>query len=204
MTVPPDFDQLVGGDVDPNDRARLRRVHELLMQAGPPAEISPELEAGPTLGMTLGRQGRRGRVRTGVLLLAAAIAVLVLAFLGGYIVGNKGGGTSAERVLQLKGTSTAPSAFASLDIEPVDHAGNWPMKLTVSGLPTLGGGSYYEVFLVRDGKPFAPCGSFKVAPGRPTTVSLNAPYRLQTGDTWIVTRQTGDDATAGQTVLRPT
>ena len=37
-----------------------------------------------------------------------------------------------------------------------------------------------------------------------TKVTLNAPYRLQTGDTWIVTRQTGDDATAGQTVLRPT
>ncbi|MBV8066233.1 MAG: hypothetical protein JOY72_09650 [Actinobacteria bacterium] len=204
MTVPPDFDQLVGGEGDPNERARLRRVHELLVQAGPPPELSPEVEAGPTLGMTLGGRGRRGRVRTGVLLLAAAVSVLVLAFTGGYIVGNdKGGGTAASRVLQLRGTSAVPAALASLEIEPKDVAGNWPMRLIVKGLPQLAGGSYYEVFLVRDGKPYAPCGAFKVASGEVASVQLNAPYRLQPGDTWIVTRQTGDDTTPGPAVLRP-
>ena len=43
MTRGPDFDQLLGGDVDQADRDRLRRVHDLLLQAGPPPELSPEI-----------------------------------------------------------------------------------------------------------------------------------------------------------------
>ena len=40
----PDFDELVGGDVTGDERERLRRAHELLVQTGPPPELSPELE----------------------------------------------------------------------------------------------------------------------------------------------------------------
>jgi hypothetical protein len=204
MTLPPDFDQLVGADVEAAERARLERVHALLVQAGPPAELSPELEAGPALGLTLGRRHGARPIRRGVLLLAAAIAILALAFLGGYVVGNGGGsGTAAGKVLKLTGTPAAPSALASLHVEPVDAAGNWPMQLTVTGLPKLQGRAYYAVFLVRDGKPYAPCGAFKVASGRATTVELNAPYRLKHGDTWVVTRQAPDSRRPGTVVLRP-
>jgi len=200
VTHPPDFDQLVGADVEGAERARLRHVHELLIQAGPPAELSPETEAGPTLAMTLTRRPRRAQ--RSVMLLAAAVAVLVLAFLAGYIAGN-GGSSASGRVLQLAGTAVAPDALASLEIEHADAAGNWPMKLTVTGLPELHGRSYYEVFLVRGGKPYAPCGAFKVAADRGITVQLNAPYRLKEGDTWVITRQTPDSREPGTVVLRP-
>src|SRR5207237_772064 len=42
-TRPPDFDDLVGGEVPREERARLHRVHELLVQADQPPELSPEL-----------------------------------------------------------------------------------------------------------------------------------------------------------------
>jgi hypothetical protein len=200
----PDFDELIGSEVEGAERERLRRVHELLVQAGPPPEIEPGIAAGPTLGMTLGRR-RRSRISRGALLLAAAVAALALAFLGGYLAGN-GHTTSAERVLKLSGTPAAPHALASLQIDPVDAAGNWPMKLTVEGLPALPRHSYYEVYLVRDGKPWASCGSFVVVRGRQqgTTVRLNAPYRLEPGDTWVVTERALRGAEPGKIVLKPT
>jgi hypothetical protein len=202
VTHTPDFDQLVGADVEGAERARLRHVHELLVQAGPPAELSPETEAGPTLGMTLTRRPRRAR--RSVMLLAAAVAVIALAFLGGYIAGNGGGSSASGHVLELAGTAVAPDALASLEIEHVDAAGNWPMTLTVTGLPQLQGRGYYEVFLVRGGKPYAPCGAFKVASDRGITVQLNAPYHLKHGDTWVITRQSPDSREPGTVVLKPT
>ena len=41
-----DLDELLG-DASPDERDRLRRVHELLVEAGPPPELSPELEVTP-------------------------------------------------------------------------------------------------------------------------------------------------------------
>ena len=201
MTQPPDFDQLVGADLDSAERQRLRRMHSLLVQAGPPAELSPALESGPTLGMTIDRRPRRHRRR--LVLLAAAIAVLALAFLGGYISGNGRGGSTSAEVLKLGGTLAAPHALASLQVEPADAAGNWPMHLSVEGLPKLRNGWDYEVYLTRGGKPWASCGSFKVASEGATTVDLNAPYRLEHGDSWVVTRQMVSDAEPGTVVLRP-
>lgn len=202
MTAPPpDFDQLVGADVEGAERARLQRVHSLLVQAGPPPELSPGIEAGPTLAMTMSR--RPARVRRRVLLLAAAIAILGLAFLGGFVAGNRSGTGTAGHVLQLTGTPAAPNAFASLQIQPADAAGNWPMKLSVKGLPELPAGSYYEVFLMRDGKPWGACGSFKVASNQATVVQLTAPYRLQQGDTWDVMRMDTGNPESGVVVLKP-
>ena len=198
---PPDFDQLIGADVESSERARLQHVHALLVQAGPPPELSPSLEAGPTLGMTMARRPARARRR--VLLLAAALSILGLAFLAGFITGNSGGKTTGK-AMQLTGTPAAPNAFASLQIEPVDAAGNWPMRLSVTGLPALSSGQYYEVYLVRGGKQWAPCGSFKVAKGKPTVVQLNAPYRLKHGDTWDVLRVASKGGPEhGVVVLRP-
>jgi hypothetical protein len=204
VTRPPDFDELIGPDVQPSERARLRSVHELLIQAGPPAELSPEIEAGPTLAMTLQRVPRRRGHRT--LLLAAALALVALTFLGGYIVGNgHGNGLDAGKTLSLVGTKAAPDALASLRIQPVDASGNWPMKISATGLPQLPAHGYYSVYLVRDGKPFAPCGYFIVkASDAGVSVWLNAPYKLQAGDTWVVTKQLPGHHEAGPVVLRPT
>jgi Anti-sigma-K factor rskA, C-terminal len=202
----PDFNELVGADLEDDERERLRRVHALLVEAGPPPELSPHLEAGPTLAMTIGGR-RRSTARGRVMLLAAAIAALLLAFLGGYVLGNGGGGTSATgiRVLKLAGTRAAPHALASLEIQPVDAAGNWPMKLSVTGLPKLPARSYYEVYLIRNGKPWGSCGTFVVSgASRATSVSLNAPYRLKRGDSWVVTREPAGASAPGTVVLQPT
>jgi hypothetical protein len=203
MTRPPNFDDLVGTDLDPAERERLRRAHDLLVIAGPPAELSPEFEAGPTLAMTLGRPTRRRVPRRGALL-AAAVVVLALAFLAGFIAGNGGNGVTSGRLLKLEGTKAAPAALASLRIQHVDASGNWPMRLSARGLPKLPPKGYYEVFLVRDGKIFAPCGSFIVkSPDSTVSVQLNAPYRLRTNDTWVVTKQLPGGQEAGAVVLKP-
>ena len=200
MTRPPDFEELVG-DVAASERERFRRVHDMLVAAGPPPELTPQMEAGPTLAMTLGGSRRR-RVKRRTALLAAAVIVLLLAFLGGYIAGNNR--TLSGHVLSLHGTTLAPKANASLRIEDRDEAGNWPMQLAAVGLPKLPPKNYYEVFLVRDGKPFGPCGAFVV--GNPKTgvsVRLNVPYRVRGGDSWVVTRQKPGDDHAGPVVLKP-
>jgi len=199
----PEFDDLVGPDVQGSERERLERVHALLVQAGPPPELAPELEAGPALAITLGRP-RRAKARRTVMLLAAAVAVLALAFLGGYIAGNGHGTSATGHVLKLAGTPAAPHALASLEIEPKNAAGNWTMKLDVEGLPALPRGSYYEMYLVRDGKPWGSCGTFLVAPKQGTTVWLTAPYRLKPGDSWVVTRTTFRGPEPGPVVLTPT
>ena len=87
----PDFDQLVDlTDVSPEDEARLRRVHEMLVAAGPP----PELPRGhrPGARHAAGRQGRRaldaGAARPVAALLIAA-AVAAACFGGGYVLANQ-------------------------------------------------------------------------------------------------------------------
>ena len=204
MTRPPNFDELVDADLDPAERERLRRVHDLLVTAGPPPELTPEFEAGPTLAMTLGRSTRR-RVQRRTALLAAAVVVLLLAFLGGYIAGNSGdNGLASGQLLKLKGTKSAPAALASLRLQPVDGSGNWPMRLSVRGLPKLPPKGYYEVFLVRNGEIYAPCGSFVVRSADSTvSVQLNAPYHLRHGDSWVVTKHLPGERKAGAIVLQP-
>ncbi len=189
MSRGPDFEDVVGPETTGAERERLQRTHDLLVTAGPPPELSPELASGPTLAMTLGR--RPGRARHRLALLAAAVVIVALVFLGGYVTGNRGGGSSgvkAVRTLQLRGTTAAPDALASLRLLPAD-AGNWPMTLSVTGLPATSQG-YYEVYLVRPGKPWASCGAFVVAgASKATVVTLNAPYRLGASDRWVVTMQ---------------
>ena len=39
MTRTPDFDELVGVDIERDERDRLLRMHAVLLEAGPPAEL---------------------------------------------------------------------------------------------------------------------------------------------------------------------
>ena len=203
MTRTPDFDDIVGHDLHHEERDRLERVHELLVIAGPPPELTPEMERGPTLAMTLGGPSRR-RIERRVALLAAAVVVLVLAFLGGYLAGNGSVGTlSSGHTLNLVGTAQAPGALAALHVQDADPAGNWPMTLSATGLPKLPPRGYYEVFLTRNGKIFAPCGVFLVKSATAAvSVQLNAPYDLHRGDGWVVTKQLPGQREAGPIVLK--
>ena len=60
------LDELIGADTTGAERERLQRAHDMLLEAGPPPELSPKLEEGPTLGMTLSK--RRAVKRRGMLL----------------------------------------------------------------------------------------------------------------------------------------
>jgi hypothetical protein len=197
----PRFDDLIDETVTGAERERLRQTHELLVAAGPPAELPPHLEAGPTLAMTLARERKPARRR--IALLAAAVAVLAAAFLLGYLAGNRGGGLARGETLELTGTKAAPNALASLQVLPADTSGNWPMKFSATGLPKVGPKQYYVVYLERNDKIYAPCGSF-VTNGDAVSVTLNAPYKLKPHDTWVVTKNTWGNHKPGAVVLRPT
>lgn len=203
MSREPRLDELIGAEEPGGERQRLEHVHDLLLRAGPPAELTPELEAGPTLAMTLGR--RRRSIRPRAMLLLAAALVVLLVFLGGYAVGNRGGGSASAiraKLIAFKGTAAAPHARASLDVwRP--HDGNWGMTLSVEGLRKLPLPRYYEVYVLRHGRILGSCGTFRVAGPEPVKVNLNAPYPLEHGDTWVVTRQGAGGSEPGTTVLRP-
>jgi hypothetical protein len=168
--VSPDFDDLIGDGVEPSERERLRRAHEALLVAGPPSE----LPAG------LARPRGPARRQRPVLLLAAAVAVAA-AFFGGWLAGGAGG-EDADFSLAMEGTAPARAATATLDVFPIDEAGNWPMKMRISGLPD----GRYELVLTRAGSPVVSCGFFLVH--GPTEATLNAPYKLKTYDGWAVVR----------------
>jgi hypothetical protein len=204
----PRFDELVDAETTGEERERLRHVHELLLEAGPPPELTPKLRTAPGSSGVVRLQRRRVVKRRGLLLLAAALSIVAV-FAAGYAVSsNRNGGsntvsTGVAKTLELTGTRLAPKAQATLDVwKP--QAGNWPMTLSVTGLPKLPPHAYYYVYLVRNGKPWAPCGAFRVAsPSQALTLTLNAPYKLRTSDTWVVTRPSAHGSEPGKTVLHP-
>jgi hypothetical protein len=205
----PNLNDLVGTEVTGAERQRLQQVHELLLEAGPPPEISADLEAGPTLGMTLGRQQhQRRRVKRRAMLLVAAAILVALVFIAGYASRGGGKSGSSQAVIRqaFKGTSVAPQAQGTLEVWSSKDGNNWPMTLTVVGLQQLPPHTNYDVYLVRNGRPWGACGSFRVGgnPQVPVTVTLSAPYTLHKGDTWVVTRPGAGGAEPGRTVLRPT
>jgi hypothetical protein len=202
----PTLDELIGAESSGAERQRLQHVHELLLEAGPPPELSPELEAGPNLKMTMGKRRRVVKQRA-MLLLAAAIAVLAV-FIGGYLAANRGGNSRAggKPVIAqtLKGTPLVPNAQGKLEVWSSKDGHNWPMTLSVVGLPQLRPHTYYEVYLVRHGRPWGSCGTFRVGSSsdQPVTVTLSAPYSLRKGDSWVVTRPGQGGTEPGTTVLR--
>ena len=202
MNREPSLEDLIGADMSGEERERLRQVHGMLLEAGPPPELSPKLEEGPTLGMTL--QRKRALKRRAMLLLAATLAVVGV-FLGGYAVANRGGSGPTPVLSQaLKGTALAPQAQGTLEVWDL-RDGNWPMTLSVVGLKQLAPHRYYEVYLLRHGKPWGSCGTFRVE-GPSTgvvTVTLTAPYTLKKGDSWVVTEPGAGGTEPGKTVLRP-
>jgi len=143
----PTLNELIGDDATGAEREQLQRVHEMLLEAGPPPEISADLEKGPTLAMTLSRKPRR-RPRA-MILLAAALLVGLVFFAGYSVRSNKNASGPVEKPLMaaaLKGTSFAPDAQGTIQVwSDTDGNGNWPMTLRVVGLPKLPPHNVYEV-----------------------------------------------------------
>jgi hypothetical protein len=183
----PDFHDIVGNDVEAGERDRLERVHDLLVEAGPPPELPPALidpDAEYEEAQTFDFLPRR---RAGAML-ALAAAIALIAFLGGFVAGQRKGDQFNEvRAVAMHGTAAVPTASATIRIGELEGGGNWPLKLAVYNLPKLPQKGYYEMLLTRKGKPSASCGTF-VSSGRSVTVRLNAPYNLRRYSGWVVTR----------------
>ena len=164
MTDRPSFDELAGGDdLSPEEAARLQRVHNLLIEAGPPPELPPHLQEPDPEG------GRRDNVvglprrRTGMLLGIAAALVLT-AFLGGFVYGTRHAPFNEDFSVPMHSTAAGSPAKAVIHVGKIDSAGNWPLKVDVENLPELPKGQYYEMFLSRGAdKRAASCGTFRVS-----------------------------------------
>jgi hypothetical protein len=167
-------------------------------------ELAPQLQKAPSAGVIRLRRWRAVK-RRGPLLLIAAVSIPAV-FVSGYVVRAHRGESVPRnpmvRTLALRGTSIAPKARARLEVWHV-RDGNSPLTLSVVGLPKLPPHTYYEVDLLRGKKPFASCGEFRTARSfsHRVTLTLNAPFALRKGDSWVVTRQP-QGREGGVTVLR--
>jgi hypothetical protein len=184
VTRTPDFDELVNGVEDAAGRARLQRVHELLVEAGPPPDLS--LDFAPKAPPTEERRSffSLSRRRLGAAL-ALVGATLVAAFGVGYLVGN----TDSNEALQVEDTValTGSGAGGQIEIGARDEDGNLPMLLSVHGLRKLRGSDYYRLALIKDGRPIVTCGTFNVAGRGETALQMLAAYDLERFEGWAVT-----------------
>jgi hypothetical protein len=182
VTPKPNFDDLVGTDLPASERERLLRVHDLLIEAGPP----PDLVRSPAPSPGERELGVPRRRRLALVAVAAALAIA--AFGVGYLAGDRDGPGTLE-VVEMAGTGTASEARASLEIFDTDEAGNWPMELSVDGLAPSPSGRPYELWLTKGSRLAALCGSFLVEPDGHTVVPMNAPYKLRDFDAWVVVEE---------------
>ena len=186
MNRPPDFDELLEGVDDPRERERLRRVHELLLETDPPPELSPTLVTPPPASPRDLPWQRPRRVRPRAVLV---VAVVITAFLVGYLAGNadsppqgSANGMTIVRTVELAGEGGASGAIG---VGAADETGNWPMVVTTLGLDHVSDGDYYTLKLMKDGEARVTCGTFNVS-GRQTTVRMVASYNLKSFDGWVV------------------
>jgi hypothetical protein len=190
------FEDLVGGvdDLQPEERDRLRRMHELLLQVDAPANVPaglglapPAVAVEPPAEQRAHRPWRR--LRPALILVAAALAAA--AFGAGYVLGDRD--VESVAVIQMTAVGSGRSAATgSIELLPADESGNWPMRVLIRGLePSVGRQDYYELWLTKNGKLAAPCGHFTVHEGL-TTVTLSVPYKLRAYDGWVVTHRGSD------------
>ncbi|HET9508775.1 MAG TPA: anti-sigma factor [Gaiellaceae bacterium] len=185
------FDDLIddGAAIDAEERARLRRVHDLLLQVEAPPEVGPALRQPPPQEAPVRLLPRRRRAP--LALVAAAIALAV--FGGGYLVGERSATPAVVRTIVMEGTAGASGATAAIELLEEDDAGNWPMRVRLRGLePSEDREDFYELWLTREGELAESCGRFTVHEGV-TEVTLSVPYRLRGFDGWVVTRSGSDE-----------
>jgi FlaG/FlaF family flagellin (archaellin) len=185
MNETPDFHELVGDDLSPEEELALARVDHLLRSVTPPvAEVPSSLtEAVERIGTVTPIWTRR-RIALAVAL-AATLAALFFG-VGRWV--NRG--FDAKATVQMTAEAGAPDASAEIKLGSRDAAGNWKMQLVVDGLPHLGDKGYYVLWLAKDGKYAGTCGTFDVN-GR-TTVDMTASYEVSEYDTWVISQAKPD------------
>jgi hypothetical protein len=191
MTRRPDFRELVGDDLAPDEERRLRRAHELLLEAGPLPELPPVLaEPSPEGRRPEGTLSILPRRRTGAAL-ALAAAIALVAFLGGYLAGYRKhdeASFSAAKRVTLHGTARDRNAVVVVEVGRKDASGNLPMLVTARGLKALPATGYYTLALTIHGRPVVTCGTFRVrASGGSTRVRMAVAYDVTRFDGWVIT-----------------
>jgi hypothetical protein len=205
VSRPPEFHELMDEIEQPDERERLQRVHDLLVQAGPPPELSPALASIAPPADAVPEEDERDvswlpRRRLGATLVFVG-AVIAATFGLGYLAGgsDSGGGETASSV-RIENTAPMKSNGAASGVVNVvrrDASGNTPLIVTVRGLAPLAQGDYYILSLAKDGKPTVTCGTFNVASSKQQTLRMSAAYDLKGFDGWVVTRY--DAKTHGET-----
>jgi anti-sigma-K factor RskA len=177
----PDFRDLVGNDLSPEELAELERVDRLLRSVPPPPSEVPG-----TLTRSVERIGSERRLWTPRRLAAVAAIAAGLAALFFGVGRWTDDGTDYRFTIPLRATAGAPSASGLIKVADRDAAtGNWELQLRVSGLPRLSAGEYYVLWLAKNGKYAATCGTFNVGSGT-TTVDMTVSYRLGDYDSWVI------------------
>ena len=168
----PDFRELVGDDLPADERARLQRVHDQLVAAGAPPELSPALQDPPAASGSVSWLPRR---RLGAALVLAA-ALAVAAFAAGFLLGK--GRDSDASAFKPERTAVLGNQGQTVVVRvgKPDGAGNRQMLLTVEGLRRLPQGDYYTLFMTRKGKPVVTCGTFKVSGSERKNVRFTVAY----------------------------
>jgi hypothetical protein len=201
---PPDFHDLVGEEGSAEELARLERTHELLVAAGPPPE-GPVPETPPVPGRVVPLRSRR-RVWAEF---AAVAAVVCLALGVGYLVGARENEFATTHVVAMHGLAPVGGASAELRLGSEDRHGNIPIRMRVDGLPRLPHAGWYELYLSKNGRPGASCGTF-MTDGTNTTVTLSVGYDLadwhEAGvyDGWVITAHVPGNPAASRRVLLTT
>jgi hypothetical protein len=181
----PDLHDLIGDEGTPEELSRLRQVHNMLVAAGPPPELSPRLADVPK---TTVRTGWLPKRRKEVAFVVAA-GVAAAAFGVGFLVGNRGSNDfpSNRSAIQMHPTSHSSTARMSILVGERDSVGNWPLLVHAIGLKQLPKGEWYELYLTRNGKITAWCGAFSVEKDGRTSVRFSVPYKLKGNVGWVVT-----------------
>jgi hypothetical protein len=197
-----DFKDLVDTEaLSPEEEDRLRRVHELLVQAGPPPDLPPSLERTPqTADAEIIQFPLLPKRRWAVTALVAA-ALAAIAFGGGYLFGHSKGSAEAFKVTHVVAMHGPNGAEGVVRVSSRDSVGNWPMEVEVDGLPKQPNrDASYQLWLTRNHKPDELCGTFRVS-GAKTTVRFTVPYDLTGVDGWVVTAQPARSTAPGPVVL---
>ncbi len=187
---PADLRDLVGEDVPPAELDRLRRVDATLRSIPPPPEMPSSLASAIT---AVADERQRPRTRRRVAAAVALAAALSALFFG---LGMRAGGDDFEEraAIAMEAAPEARGASALVRIGEPDAHGNWPLRLEVSGLPSLPQGGYYVLWLAKDGEYGGTCGTFRVDEHGTADVEMNASYRLRDFDAWVVTARRPEDA----------
>jgi hypothetical protein len=110
--------------------------------------------------------------------------ILALVLFGlGWLLGGGGGGRQEVRSYELSG---AGGATGTVTVFRADDAGNWPLELSVTGLPTSSSRApTYQLWLSDRGRPTRAVGAFLTREGE-ADVELSVPTQPSAVDGWVV------------------